>query len=128
MIIKGGQVALPEKGNFQAVDVRVDGGQISEIGCDLWGEKEVLDARGLLVLPGGIDPHVHFNDPGYTHREDFYHGSCAAASGGITTVIDMPCTSLPPVTNVDNLRRKLQVIEKKSILDFGLYGGVSARF
>ena len=98
MIIKNGQVALPGAECFQALDIRVQDGYVSELGRDLAGGDDVLDARGLLVLPGGIDPHVHFDDPGYTHREDFYHGTCAAASGGITTVIDMPCTSIPPVT------------------------------
>ncbi|MGC9315061.1 MAG: dihydroorotase [bacterium] len=83
--------------------------------------------RGLIVLPGGIDPHVHFNDPGFTFREDFYSGNCAAAAGGITTVIDMPCTSIPPITNADNLKHKLEVISKESIIDYGLFGGVCAQ-
>ena len=77
--------------------------------------------------PVGIDAHVHFDDPGYTDREDFTAGSSAAASGGITTVIDMPCTSVPPVTTMDNMRRKLAVIEAKSIVDFGLFGGLCAQ-
>lgn len=127
MIVKNGRVALPRKERPEAVDIRVENGRISEIGRDLSGDADILDARGLLVLPGGIDPHVHFDDPGYTHREDFHHGSCAAASGGITTVIDMPCTSLPPVTSRDNLQQKLAAIGEKSVLDFGLFGGVSAQ-
>jgi dihydroorotase-like cyclic amidohydrolase len=48
-----------------------------------------------------------------------------AAAGGVTTVIDMPCTSVPPVTNGEHLKEKLRVIEKKAVVDFGLYGGVS---
>ena len=127
MIVKDGLVALAGAEHFQALDVRIESGQIAEIRHDLSGDDDILDAQGLYVLPGGIDPHVHFDDPGYTHREDFYHGSCAAASGGITTVIDMPCTSVPPVTNVNNLLRKLEVIGPKSVVDFGLYGGVSAQ-
>ncbi len=87
----------------------------------------ILDASGLWVLPGGIDAHVHFDDPGYTDRENFTAGSSAAASGGVTTVIDMPCTSIPPVTAVDHLRQKLDAIERKSVVDFGLYGGVCAQ-
>jgi allantoinase len=126
MIIKNGQVAL-SGGVLKAVDIRIDEGRIAEIGEGLSGTGSQLDARGLVILPGGIDPHVHFDDPGYTHREDFYHGSCAAASGGITTVIDMPCTSVPPVTNKRNLLRKRQIIEQKSVVDFCLYGGISAQ-
>jgi allantoinase len=102
-------------------------GKIVELGPDLGADAHVLDVEGLWVLPGGVDPHVHFDDPGYTEREDFFAGSCAAASGGITTVIDMPCTSVPPVTSVENLRRKLAAIEKKAVVDFGLYGGVCAQ-
>ncbi|HMA62884.1 MAG TPA: amidohydrolase family protein, partial [bacterium] len=77
------------------------------------------------IFPGAIDPHVHFDEPGFTEREDFYHGSCAAASGGITTVIDMPCTSLPPVTTLENLKNKLEIVQEKSVIDFGFFGGVS---
>jgi allantoinase len=126
MIVKHGHVALPGQEQPQHLDVRIKAGRIVEIGPALSGEAEI-DAGGLLVLPGGIDPHVHFDDPGYTHREDFYHGTCAAAAGGITTVIDMPFTSLPPVTNGDHLRQKLAAVSGKAVIDFGFYGGVSAQ-
>lgn len=127
MIIQNGQVALPGANHVQALDIRIQDGQIVELGTHLTGAKTVLDAQGLLILPGGIDPHVHFDTPGYTQREEFYHGSCAAASGGITTVIDMPCTSIPPVTNGANLRTKLATIRQRSVVDYGLYGGISAQ-
>ncbi|MCK9426378.1 MAG: allantoinase AllB [Ignavibacteriaceae bacterium] len=89
-------------------------------------EKYVLDCEGTITIPGGIDPHVHFDTPGFTHREDFYHGSMSAAAGGITTVIDMPCTSLPPVTNGKNFEEKFAAVKNESVIDFGLYGGVCA--
>lgn len=132
VIIKNGNVALPDQEIFLHVDIRVRDGKIDEIGEGLSPEHDdtgddIIDAVGLIVLPGGIDPHVHFNDPGYTEREDFYLGSCAAASGGITTVIDMPCTSIPPVTDKRNLQEKLTAIKCKSVVDFGLYGGVCAQ-
>ncbi|MCK4925424.1 MAG: dihydroorotase family protein, partial [Spirochaetes bacterium] len=131
MIIRNGKVALPGAADFQKVDILIEGEKIAGIGKNVSSGKdaadEIIDAQGLLVLPGGIDPHVHFDDPGYTDREDFYRGSCSAASGGITTVIDMPDTSIPPVTNRENLHHKLEVIEKKAVVDFGLYGGVSAQ-
>lgn len=85
---------------------------------------DTIDLEGKLLIPGCIDAHVHFNDPGYTHHEDFLTGTTAAAYGGITTVIDMPCTSLPPVTNVENLQAKLNVIDKKALTDFALWGGI----
>jgi allantoinase len=78
------------------------------------------------VLPGVIDGHVHFDDPGFTHREDFETGTRAASAGGVTCVVDMPCTSLPPVTSAANLQTKLAVIEAKAHVDFMLWGGVSA--
>lgn len=85
---------------------------------------ETIDLQGKLLIPGCIDAHVHFNDPGFTHHEDFTSGTTAAAYGGITTVIDMPCTSIPPVTNKKNLYSKLDVIEKKAVVDFALWGGI----
>jgi allantoinase len=85
-----------------------------------------LDMEGQLVLPGAIDGHVHFDDPGFTHRENFETGTRAAAAGGVTCVVDMPCTSLPPVTSGANLREKLAVIAPKARVDYMLWGGVSA--
>ncbi len=125
MIICNGQVALPGHDTPRQLDIRVEGGRVVELGIGLAGQGEPLDAHRLLVLPGAIDPHVHMNDPGYTEREDFFHGTCAAACGGVTTVIDMPCTSVPPVTQAAHLWRKLEAIEHKAVVDYGLFGGVS---
>jgi dihydroorotase-like cyclic amidohydrolase len=86
---------------------------------------EAIDAGGLLALPGAIDPHVHFDTPGFTHREDFAHGTAAAAAGGVTTVIDMPCTSLPPVTGRRALQHKLAALAGQAHVDFALWGGAS---
>ena len=127
MIIKNGKVALPGKNEFSEVDIKVKAGKIIEIGYNLSGDMDILNAKGMFIFPGGIDPHVHFNDPGYTFNEDFYHGSCTAVFGGITTVIDMPCTSIPPVTNKDNLFEKLKVVKQKAVVDFGFFGGVSSQ-
>jgi allantoinase len=127
LIISNGDAALPGEDILRKVDIRIEGERIAEIGSDLGSDGDTLDAAGLMILPGGIDPHVHFDDPGYTDREDFYHGSCAAASGGITTVIDMPCTSIPPVTDRVSLENKLRIVERKAVVDFGLYGGVSSQ-
>ncbi len=87
--------------------------------------QNIIDGEFNLLIPGGIDSHVHFNTPGFEDREDFQHASTAAAFGGVTTVIDMPCTSLPPVTSVNNLEEKLNVLKGKSVIDFALWGGVS---
>jgi len=124
MIIKHGNIALPNTTEFASFDLEINHGEITSIGKDLQGTN-ILNATGLQIFPGAIDPHVHFDDPGFTDREDFYHGSCAAASGGITTVIDMPCTSIPPVTSLKNFKKKLDIVCKKSVIDFGFYGGIS---
>jgi len=130
VIIKGGNVALPGNTEFVRKDLHIKNGKIAKIkspsqnGAYRQGE-EFIDAADCWVLPGGIDPHVHFFDPGYTHKEDFTHGTAAAASGGITTVIDMPCTSVPPVSSAENLDIKLKAIENKAVTDFGFFGGIS---
>src|SRR5581483_3131661 len=81
---------------------------------------ETLDAQGNLILPGGIDPHVHFRDPGFTAKEDFGTGSAAAAAGGVTTVFDMPNTH-PAVLSTELFQAKQENCEAKSFVDFGLY-------
>lgn len=85
---------------------------------------KIYDGDFLVVIPGGIDPHVHFNTPGFEDRDDFEHGSTAAAYGGVTTVIDMPCTSLPPVTNKKNFNVKRNALENRSLIDYYFWGGV----
>lgn len=133
MIIAGGLLALPDEHEPVRADLHVGGGRIVRVertsGTSARRDdaEEVVDARGCLVLPGAIDPHVHFDDPGYTEREDFAHGSAAAASGGVTTVIDMPSTSVPPITSRAHLLMKLAAIEGEAVIDYGLFGGVSAQ-
>lgn len=89
------------------------------------GTESTVDLGGRLALPGAVDGHVHFDDPGFTHRENFETGTRAAAAGGVTTVADMPCTSLPPVTSRSALEYKLAVVRPKALVDFLLWGGVS---
>ncbi len=124
MIIKNGLVALPGREDLAGIDIRIEGEKIVELGPGLSGEDSIIEARDLVILPGGIDPHVHFDDPGFTDREDFYHGGSCSASGGITTVIDMPCTSIPPVIDLVALEKKLSVVEKKAVIDYGFFGGI----
>ena len=83
--------------------------------------RETLDATGLHVLPGAIDVHVHFRDPGYPHKEDLGSGTAAAAFGGVTTVFDMPNT-VPPTATAEALAAKHAIAAEKAHVDFGLYG------
>ena len=85
--------------------------------------KEVIDAKGKHILPGLIDAHVHFREPGVTHKEDFGTGSTAAVCGGITTVIDMP-NQIPPTENAEQVGVKKRLAESKSMCDFAVLGVV----
>lgn len=87
---------------------------------------KIIDAKKLLVLPGVIDAHVHFMQPGFEEQEDFFSGSSAAIAGGVTCVADMPCTSIPPVTTVEALNNKIESISKNSLVDFALWGGINS--
>jgi allantoinase len=89
-----------------------------------YGSSGNLNGDFLILIPGGIDPHVHFDTPGYEFRDDFEHASTAAAWGGTTTIIDMPDTSQPTVTSVNNLNTKLNAVRNRSVIDFAFWGGV----
>ncbi len=121
-------LVTPGRGNERRpVQILIEGETIAGLAGpdDSVTADERVDLGGCLVLPGAIDGHVHFDDPGFTQREDFATGTRAAAAGGVTMVVDMPCTSLPPVTSVDALQNKLAMIEPKAMVDFMLWGGVS---
>jgi len=113
---------------LQDVTLIIDNGRIKDIisgkVVSLKADEEI-DLKGKITFPGFIDPHVHFDDPGFTEREDFETGTRSAAAGGITTIIDMPCTSVPQVTSGKNFDRKLEVVEKKAYVDFAFWGGVT---
>ncbi|RAH80864.1 allantoinase [Aspergillus japonicus CBS 114.51] len=82
------------------------------------------DYSPYVLLPGLVDTHVHLNDPGRADWEGFYTGTQAAASGGVTTIIDMPLNSIPPTTTVANLKEKLRAAHGRCWVDVGFYGGV----
>jgi allantoinase len=77
-----------------------------------------------LLLPGLVDAHVHLNEPGRTEWEGFYTGTQAAASGGVTTVIDMPLNAIPPTTTVSGLEEKVKAAQGQCWVDVGFYGGI----
>ncbi|KAF5089303.1 dihydroorotase [Methanobacterium aggregans] len=103
--------------------VEVENGKIKSIKkigpkCD-----KIIDLKGKILLPGLIDAHVHMRDPGLTYKEDWKTGSRAAASGGFTTVLDMPNTD-PKTTTAERFKEKIQIAGSKSVVDFGLHAGV----
>lgn len=96
MIIKGGRVIDPASKRDEVLDIKIEDGKIVEIAKDIEassGNEEIIDARGKIVVPGLIDVHVHFRDPGQTHKEDLVTGSQAAIAGGFTSVVQMANTS-----------------------------------
>ena len=121
LVIRGGRVVTPDA-MFPA-SVAIEDGAIVAVGADelMPPARETLDARGLHVLPGAIDVHVHFRDPGYPHKEDLSSGTAAAAFGGVTTVFDMPNT-IPPTGTAEVLVAKQKMAAEKAYVDFGLYG------
>ena len=114
-LIKNGRVIDP-KSQFDALaDILIDGQKIVAIGQDLTREDaEIIDATGKIVAPGLIDIHVHFREPGQTHKEDIHTGSLAAARGGFTTVVMMANTN-PTVSTVETLTEVLSSASRENI-------------
>jgi len=121
MLIKNGVIVSPL--GMMRGHLIIDDGKVQEIvfrDGSLPEAGTVIDAEGLHVLPGLIDPHVHFRVPGLDYKEDFDTGSQAAVCGGITSVIDMPNVK-PPTSDVESFEMKLDCARDKSYCDFGVY-------
>ena len=104
ILIKGGRVIDPQRGIDDMLDIVIDGGKIKKVGKYQRTEDydQIIEARGLVVAPGLVDVHVHFRDPGLTHKEDIETGAKAAMKGGFTTVVCMANTK-PPIDHVETL-------------------------
>ncbi len=122
MIIRGGTVVTAS--GVEKADIAIAGAQITAVGLNLADEGVEIEASGLHVFPGGIDSHVHFNEPGRTNWEDIAHGSAALAAGGYTCFVDMPLNNLPVTTTVEAFDLKLEAMKRSSKVDFGLWGGL----
>ncbi|MFU8806339.1 MAG: amidohydrolase family protein, partial [Bradymonadaceae bacterium] len=105
-------------------DVLIEDGRVTEIGRVTGSSDNVVHGRKRWLWPGAIDGHVHFRDPGPTHKEDWTTGSTAAVAGGVTTVLEMPNTS-PTTTTVKRLEEKRALASAKSLCNFGLFFGAS---
>ena len=119
LLIKNCRILVKDKVFLK--NILIKNGKISKITNKEPKSDKVIDAKSNFVLPGLIDCHVHFREPGLTHKEDFLTGSMAAAKGGITTILDMPNT-LPPTTNLQRLEEKRK-LAKKSIVNYGFHFG-----
>ncbi len=121
LVINNGIVVTPDAAFPASVAIKNE--KILAVGAPdaMPPARETLDASGLHILPGAIDVHVHFRDPGYPHKEDWESGTAAAAFGGVTTVFDMPNT-IPATGNGTILAEKHGIAASKAHVDFGLYG------
>ena len=104
--------------------IKINDGKITDISKTPLEAAETIDMKDNYVLPGFIDPHIHFRDPGLTQKEDFKTGSLAAANGGFATVIDMPNT-LPKTNTYKALEEKIRIAKSKSVVNFELQVGHS---
>ncbi|MBA3626399.1 MAG: dihydroorotase family protein [Chloroflexi bacterium] len=127
LVVRNGTVVSPD--SMRLADIAIRGGRFVAIAdrgaLDLRAlgleRVEEVDASGLHLLPGVIDGHVHFREPGLEHKEDWASGSQAAVMGGVTCVLEMPNT-VPPTDSAENVRDKQRLAEGRSWVDFGLFG------
>lgn len=123
VLVRGGHVVGPT--DVVKADVAILDGLVVEIGPDLIGSAGVeIDARGLHVLPGVVDPHVHLNDPGPEAWEGFPTGTAAFAAGGGTCLFDMPLNASPPTVDGASFDLKLEASRGRALVDFCLWGGI----
>jgi len=122
-LFKNATVVLP--GESVRTSVLIDGEKIAAVdAADHAQADEVVDARGLHLLPGCVDDQVHFREPGLTHKEDLEHATRACAKGGVTTFLEMPNTR-PATTTCARLEEKLALAAQKSLVNYGFYIGAT---
>ena len=121
LAVRGGTI-VTEDACFAATILVDAAGKISSLQAPdtAFHAEAVIDATGRYVFPGGVDTHVHFNDPGLTLSEDFLSGTSGAAAGGMTTVLEMPQT-VPLVESLDTFNTKRHTVAPKAVVDFSLY-------
>ena len=105
-------------------NIKVEDGKITDISKIPIKSDNVIDIKNNYLMPGFIDPHIHFRDPGLTQKEDFKTGSLSAANGGFTTVIDMPNT-IPKTNTYKALKEKIEIAKNKSVVNFELQAGTN---
>ena len=126
ILIQNATMVLPE--TTVIGDLLIADGIISQIqpggGIEANENTHTIDATGLHLLPGIIDPQVHFRDPGQPEKEDLYTGSCAAASGGVTSFLDMP-NNVPSQTTLQSMYEKIETGNRRCVTNFGFFIGAT---
>jgi dihydroorotase len=124
LLIQNARIARPDGSTFEG-DVACEDGRIARINPSITAAaRETIDAGGKLLLPGVIDPQVHFREPGNEHKEDLSSGSRAAVRGGVTSFLEMPNTA-PPTTTQAALDEKLVRAAQKSVANYGFFIGAT---
>lgn len=122
-LIRNAMVVLPEC--VERINVLIEGNRIASIGApDSARTDDVIDAKGLHLLPGLIDDQVHFREPGLTHKEDLHCATRACAKGGVTSFLEMPNTK-PTTTTLQALDEKLAIAAQKCHVNYGFYIGAT---
>jgi allantoinase len=125
-VVRAERIVTPK--GIVAGTLHLAGGRIMRVSSidDTGGATpgEILDAGGLVVIPGLVDTHVHINEPGRTEWEGFATATRAAAAGGVTTLLDMPLNSIPATTKASSLDKKRKAAAKQTHVDVGFLGGV----
>lgn len=124
LYLKNGLI-VTEEGSFNGGVVVAQGKIAQLVSGDVALEAgEIIDLQGKVVLPGLVDDHVHFNEPGREHWEGYRTGSMAAAAGGITTVMEMPLNATPPTIDAAKLRHKREAVQSEAVIDYAHWGGL----
>ena len=125
LLIRHAEIILPN-GESMIGDVLTQGRQIVQLGQEITNASpsHEIDARGLTLLPGVIDPQVHFREPGLEHKEDLFTASCACAKGGVTSFLEMPNTR-PLTISQSALDDKLQRAASKCLVNYGFFIGAT---
>ncbi|MEW5766894.1 MAG: dihydroorotase [bacterium] len=127
LLLKKGGILNPSTGNIEVLDVLISDSKIQKIASDIVDERAlVIEAKDKLVVPGLVDVHVHFRQPGQEYKEDIHTGSQAAAAGGFTTVIAEPNT-YPPIDTPSRLRRLLKMAREQSQINFYSKAAISKK-
>ncbi len=123
LLFKNVDLLLPD--GVKRGDLLVENGKIAAIGPDLPEHADhIVRDKGLLLMPGVIDPHVHFREPGADHKETLYSGSKAAISGGVTSFLDMPNTN-PVTTTIETIDQRKHRASETSLANFGFFIGAT---
>jgi dihydroorotase len=127
LLIRNARILLPT-GEFLVGDIQTRGGEIVQVAPEITASAtqadRVIDANGLTLLPGVIDPQVHFREPGLEHKEDLFTASCACAKGGVTSFLEMPNTR-PLTTTQEALDDKLRRAADKCLVNYGFFIGAT---